>query len=199
MKYLRLLAILVVLVWGAALAQEPSPNDPAVSEDANACFAGGTMDGKCALDADGDGALEDFEEDWAWTCGWYLIRLESGDIRSEAVPESCLSLLSNGYRCYINSDIGNSFLYTGPNGTIGNIVFFPNLECAGEGLVAPISALIINSSEAEALAICESLGPVMFFDLASNAGWSTPADYYGCDVALVTRGAAGTFGATAGF
>lgn len=194
MKRIWILAVLLVLVCGAAMAQEPSPNDPEASEDANACFAGGTMDGKCALDADGDGVLEDFEEDWAWTCGWYLIRLETGLIKSEAMPESCFSLVESGYRCYINGSFGSSFLYTGPNGTIGNIVFFPNLECAGDGLIAPASALIISDSEAEAQAICESLGTVFFFGLASSVGWSTPDGYYGCDVGTVTRGAYAGFG-----
>jgi len=74
MRRLTMLMVLLLIAAGAAFAQEggdPTPNDPTAREDANACYAGGTMDGKCALDADGDGVLEDFEEDWAWECGWF--------------------------------------------------------------------------------------------------------------------------------
>lgn len=63
--------ILVLLILcGAFVASaqgvddQGKPNDPVVNERANACFEGGSQEGRCVTDAE-------------WTCGWYLIRWEA--------------------------------------------------------------------------------------------------------------------------
>jgi len=68
-----------------------NPNDPATNERANACFEGGSMDGKCTTtDIDENGSVEEWEIDWHFECGWYLIRYEYNMISENALPEGCL-------------------------------------------------------------------------------------------------------------
>lgn len=78
--------ILMVLI-GAAVGSVLSDtddqgvaNDPTTNPSANACYADGTMAGKC-------------DTTWEWTCGWYLIRHEVGMYSRAAVPSYCSSLL----------------------------------------------------------------------------------------------------------
>ena len=59
-RFFVLFLLVVFLGSTVALAQATdegsNPNDPTTNEDANACFEGGTMEGKC-------------EFEWNWTCG----------------------------------------------------------------------------------------------------------------------------------
>lgn len=86
---------ILVSVSMVAVAQDDSGfvNDPAVNEDANACLAGGSMEGKCNSDANGDGVVTPEEIEWQWTCGWHLIRLEAGIIATGSFPSDCASLI----------------------------------------------------------------------------------------------------------
>lgn len=66
----RVLIVLAVAMFSVLVASaqgvddKGQPNDPAVNERANACFEGGSLEGRCETDAE-------------WTCGWYLIRWEA--------------------------------------------------------------------------------------------------------------------------
>lgn len=195
MRRLMVLVVVLLVVGGAVFAQDgvdPTPNDPTASEDANACYAGGTMEGKCALDADGDGVLEDFEVNWAWECGWYLIRVEAGLIGQDALPAWCDSLIPSSM-CFNNGE--SSFLYVGPPNSIGNAVFYDTLDCTGEAFYSDSSPLIFADSEAEALALCEALGSVIFLERLVDLGYNTPENYWGCTVGGITRRISGTWGA----
>lgn len=82
-QYVLLLVLAIMVSMGTiifALDDEGNANDPAINERANACYEDGTMAGKCATD-------------WEWTCGWYLIRFDSGLMSREQVPAFCESLL----------------------------------------------------------------------------------------------------------
>jgi hypothetical protein len=68
-----LTVLLLVSMSIVVLAQEPLPNDPLVNDDANACFEGGTLEGRCLSEID-------------WQAGWYLIRYESGIITYDQIP-----------------------------------------------------------------------------------------------------------------
>ena len=86
MKRMILLAItglilLLTLVAALAAPHSETPNDPRVNPDANACYNGGSMAGKCKLD------------DELWIAGWYEIRLEQGLISSDQIPDSYKWLL----------------------------------------------------------------------------------------------------------
>lgn len=76
--YLVVIAIMLsVLIFGVVFAggvdDEGNPNDPRVNERANACYMGGTLEGKCATEAE-------------WQAGWYLIRYEYGMINRQGIP-----------------------------------------------------------------------------------------------------------------
>lgn len=93
--YLALISVFVVVV-GALMAQDDrgNVNDPGFNERANACFAGGSLEGKChTTDADFDGDIDDLDIEYMWWCGWYLIRVESKQIPPSAAPEGCQPLL----------------------------------------------------------------------------------------------------------
>lgn len=79
MNILKIVLVVAVLALGAMLlvAQDDAPTlDP----DANACFDGGSMAGKC-------------DTTWEWECGWYLIRYDNGLFSKAEMPERCLSLV----------------------------------------------------------------------------------------------------------
>lgn len=87
-----MISIVFVSVTAAnGLDDQGNPNDPAVNERANACFDGGTLGTeRCnTTDADEDGTLTQFDIDWMWRCGWFLIRFEEGMIDRDYVPEGC--------------------------------------------------------------------------------------------------------------
>lgn len=58
----------------------PLPNDPNVNPDANACFTGGSMEGKCGDSRWGDA-------DYMWTAGWYKVRYDYGLISRSMFPD----------------------------------------------------------------------------------------------------------------
>lgn len=77
---LALFALFVSMMVVLAVPHE-TPNDPRVNPDANACYTGGSMAGKCKLD------------DQLWIAGWYKIRLEYGLISGDQVPDAYKWLL----------------------------------------------------------------------------------------------------------
>jgi hypothetical protein len=58
-----------------------NPNSPQDNERANACYDGASMEGKC-------------DTEWAWVCGWYIIRFDDGIYTNEQVPAACTSLIT---------------------------------------------------------------------------------------------------------
>ena len=85
---LRKALILVLIFVLSSLAVSAQ-----LDEDANACAEGGSMEGKCNVDFNGDGEINDYEVTWAWTCGWYIIRYDAGIFSRAQVPVFCSSLL----------------------------------------------------------------------------------------------------------
>ena len=73
--------LFVSLVVGLAATDKQSPNDPTVNADANACYTGGSMAGKCKSDNE------------LWKAGWYEIRFEYGLISANQVPDQYKWLL----------------------------------------------------------------------------------------------------------
>ena len=85
-----LLAVTAVL----AADDEGNPNDPTENDRANACYEGGSLEGKCdQTDMDRDGTVEDWEIEAMWECGWYLIRYEYALIPRDTVPGTCTPAL----------------------------------------------------------------------------------------------------------
>lgn len=61
------------IVHAAGLDDRGNPNDPAVNQRANACYEGGTWEGRCDTDLE-------------WIAGWYLIRFEAGIFSRADIP-----------------------------------------------------------------------------------------------------------------
>jgi hypothetical protein len=119
----RFVILFFVLILSSLLisAQEELP------PEANACAEGGAMEGKCNIDFDGNGVVDDYEVAWAWTCGWYMVRYSSG-IFAE-VPSFCQSLLpsepvdesgneDSGLFCYLEVPDGVNIYPTDSEGSI---------------------------------------------------------------------------------
>lgn len=68
----------ITTVFAQGVDDKGNPNDPATNERANSCYEGGNMAGKC-------------DSDWAWTCGWYVMRWEADN--TYIVPDECSSLV----------------------------------------------------------------------------------------------------------
>lgn len=96
MRILRFLIPIIVIALlfimsNFALEDDAFINDPMTNDEANACFDGGSMAGHCG---DDDTATQD-ESDWAWRCGWYLIRYETGIFTDDMMPADCHILIMN--------------------------------------------------------------------------------------------------------
>lgn len=73
-KRVSLFVVLMIFISALTNAEEtPNPLDPRTNENANACYQGGSMDGRC------QNALH-------WNAGWYLIRWEFMLMTREDVP-----------------------------------------------------------------------------------------------------------------
>lgn len=67
--------LLLSLVAVFAASDSENPNDPAVNPNANACYTGGSMAGKCKADKQ------------LWIAGWYAIRYQRGLITADQIPD----------------------------------------------------------------------------------------------------------------
>ncbi len=82
MKYTsRIFIVAVILMFGVIIAAQGiddrgQPNDPNINPRANACYTDGTWEDTCV-------------NDWYWTCGWYLIRLEYEIYTTQHIPTFC--------------------------------------------------------------------------------------------------------------
>src|SRR5215510_1893 len=75
-----ILLLVSIIVLAVGLDDQGNPNDPTVNERANACYEGGSMEGKC-------------DTQWEWDGGWYLIRFQYGLISREDFPAQYAILL----------------------------------------------------------------------------------------------------------
>lgn len=91
----RLLLVLAMLVgsisaFASGYDDRGVVNDPHENDRANACFDEATLENRCdTTDLDEDGDVEQWEKDWMWVCGWYLIRYESDMITRDGFPSIC--------------------------------------------------------------------------------------------------------------
>jgi hypothetical protein len=169
MKLVKVLIFfMLVFSLSAFISSAQEDNDPATNPDANACNVGGSMEGKCNSDSNGDGVVSQEEVDWAWNCGWYLIRYEHQMIAASSFPQDCGILLSYipDAECYFNS-----IWYSGvPNTDGNNIIFLDGCFCpigcwaeanaftySGLSGGALSSAVVTGATLAEAQANCEAI------------------------------------------
>ena len=121
-----LLAALLALTM-VSTAQEQTP---AETPQENACYAGGSLEGKCDWPTDA-------EDEWAWSCGWYIARVENGVISQAGVPDWC-----NHFKSSAPETLCYAPLYEGlidlalvaPIDTLKNARFYESMDgtCTGE-------------------------------------------------------------------
>lgn len=149
MRLIKLAALTVLsfVVVIAASAQDVS-NDPVVNPDANACYTGGTLEGKCITDDD-------------WIAGWHLIRWEAGLITGDEMPALLRYVLPKGSRpdggvCYEGVDTGlSSWLFDAD--TYGGYVFMPTNNCYTPGYTYGTAVVATTAEDADAK--CAAIQP----------------------------------------
>lgn len=158
MRYLKLALIVLVALFFPiiATAQEDDAfvNDPTVNESANACLAGGSMEGKCDIDSNGDGIATQEESDWAWNCGWYLIRFEYGLIPLTQFPVDCISLIQYQVRPLC---IMGFLYYTGIPNELRNVHFYLEEGCSGQGHSFGDVVIVQSDSIDTAIDLCTNI------------------------------------------
>ena len=81
---------LTLVATASGIDDEGNPNDPNLNNRANACFEGGSLEGRCdTIDIDENGSVDEWEIEWHYVCGWYLIRYENGLIDQSNLPDGC--------------------------------------------------------------------------------------------------------------
>jgi len=170
---MRKLKFLVILVAAFALSvvgvlgqEAPFDNDPATNPDANACYEGGSMEDKCNDDMNGDGVVTQNEIDWAWNCGWYLIRYENN---MGGLPADCVSLLDGQFeaiaRCIFDPLFEQFVYYTGNPTEERNVFYFPEDPCIGDAQSFGDTAIVQTDNIEDAAMLCgEVLGGSGIFD-----------------------------------
>jgi hypothetical protein len=90
MKRFILGLLLLLGLATAVLADVPTTateNDPRTNVDANACYIGGSLYGKCgSYDLNYDGKIDVEEIKYMYAAGWFVIRFEKGVILRSQVP-----------------------------------------------------------------------------------------------------------------
>lgn len=191
----RIIFLFIIMLFTSLIASaqstddEGNPNDPAENDRANACYDGASMESKC------DGI-------WEWTCGWYLIRFETGIILRENFPNQCSILLpplpvtesenvlvigpptlSTG--CYDSSGGDSDFYFNGSINQINNADVFNSTDgsCSGGSAGFP-NAMIVYfvGSQADALLFCQSINPVIgYIENSLAKSYPVPNAYFwGC-------------------
>lgn len=160
-------AVIVILVLSsifvyadAGFDDTGNPNDPDDNDRANACYEGGSMEGKC-------------DEEIEWSAGWYLIRYEYGllareDVPSwvvwvippEVVPEELAEIAvvsgatpSTGARAGCHTDGSFSFIWPGGDGP-ASVNYWFNTTCAGAPRLQPRGTFVYAANIAEARTRC---------------------------------------------
>ena len=187
MKYLSLIALTIAALLLSVQVLAQDSEDGGLADDANACYEGGSLEGKCGTsDLDLDGVVEDWEIDLMWTCGWYLIRYEHG---SGFMPYNCGFLLPmlelppvapSAPVCYTNGEF--SFSYAGTPNQLGNVVYYDSTDCSGQGFVYQSEGLVDSPDGTNALTICVSLqgGSPDLSNFNTDWAFNTPLSYWRC-------------------
>lgn len=90
MLRLGLVLVSCLFLSAAVFAAEPTTaegNNPRTNPDANACYIGGSLYGKCeTYDLDHDKDVETWEIAYMYRAGWYIIRFDRGMYARSQVP-----------------------------------------------------------------------------------------------------------------
>jgi hypothetical protein len=159
--------ILALVVIGSAFADDDASlaNNPNVNPNANACFAGGTLEGRCnPVDANGDGQFSTEEIQAGWIGGWYLIRFQYGLLSRANFPAEYAYLLpllpqvDSWLGCY-DSNYAYDLLIIGAPNTLDNAkTIYSSQDGSCTSSNSYFATLVIASSQSEAEDLCKDIG-----------------------------------------
>ncbi|MEO1286227.1 MAG: hypothetical protein AAFV93_00560 [Chloroflexota bacterium] len=208
LKKLSLIIMLFALSVVLIQAQDSDDaNDPNNNEDANACYDGGTLEGKC-------------DSEVMWQAGWYLIRFEYGIFDRDEIPawvnwalppeiapavvvvdstDDAPSTPAGPANCWNDGKKSFTFAPSELDRPTGSYDFDNDTKC-GEGSTsgivtfrtslisadADLRAIITASSNADAMTKCQALfsgGGDSNHRVASvnSLGYNTPSNWYACE------------------
>lgn len=174
---LALLCLLfsLTLVTTAQDGADGSPED-------NACNAGGSLEGKCDWPTDA-------EDQWAWNCGWYIARVDTGVFTVNDVPAWCNYFVAPQIVCYDSTDLGQiDFVLTGPLNTVGNAQGYASFDGSCSGGPFGIAETLVTAADGTiATGKCLTLLGAGYTGIQMNAlGYNTPSSWYGCRIVVVS-------------
>ncbi len=190
-KRTLLVGIICFVVVMAALvvrAQDATP-EPGTPQE-NECNPGGVL----YREDNQDGC----PTEWYWKAGWYLAAVNNGRISRDDVPDEFTSALPPEDTddpdapwspqepavgtCWFLINIF-AYRYVGPFNTLGNVDGYVTGDCPdGNHRNLSLTALILASSESDALGICATLGTVDYVEPFSYQVSKAPKDSYLCHV-----------------
>jgi hypothetical protein len=181
-------AALVLMLGALATAAGAQDDTPAESPEDNACYADGSLEGKCDWPTDAEDA-------WAWTCGWYIARYEIGEFAYSQIPVWCnyfIGVADGGddgedpvRECY-DSVLPqfNDFELTEPLNTLENALGYSSTDGSCSGDVLQVRETIVTADGySEALETCGVVTNNDFaqvIHLATGFGYNTPDNWWAC-------------------
>jgi len=168
---------LLCLLFGLTLA-DPAQDGLTGSPEDNACNAGGSLEGKCDWPTEA-------EDQWAWTCGWYIARVDTGEFTVNDVPAWCNYFVAPQIVCYDSSLSGQlDFVLTGALDTVSNAQGYASVDgsCSG-GPFGVAETLVTAANGTAATDKCTLLLGAGYTGVHMNGlGYNTPASWYGCRI-----------------
>lgn len=169
------LLALLYLVFGLTLASTAQQAGGEGQPEENACYTGGSLEGKCDWPTDA-------EDEWAWDCGWYIARVDTGEFTGNDVPEWCNYFAAPRVVCYDSSMPGQrDFVLSGALNTVSNASGYLSLDGTCSGGVTQTETLVTASTALDAASACQRLLGAGYTGVHMNAlGYNTPSSWYGC-------------------
>lgn len=174
MRTIWILALLCLLfgltLASAAQTVEGSPED-------NACYTGGSLEGRCDWPTDAEDA-------WAWHCGWYIARVDIGVFTVNDVPAWCNYFVAPQIVCYDSADPGQvDFILSAALNTASNASGYSSVDGSCSGSVSQTDTIVTAVTALDAAAVCESLlGPsyANATSLRNVLHYNAPGTWWGC-------------------
>lgn len=169
---------LLCLLFGLTLISAAQDSASGSPED-NACNVGGSLEGKCDWPTEA-------EDNWAWHCGWYIARVDTGEFTVDDVPAWCNYFAAPRVVCYDSGFPGQlDFTLSGALNTASNASGYPSVDGSCSGSVVSTETIVTAASGPDATTECIALlgGTYMGVQMTS-LGYNTPSSWYGCQVAV---------------
>ena len=169
---------LLCLLFGLTLVSAAQDGASGSPED-NACNVGGSLEGKCDWPTDA-------EDQWAWTCGWYIARVDTGELTANDVPDWCNYFAAPQIVCYDSSQPGQlDFVLSGSLNTAANVSGYASVDGTCSNGVQKMETIVTAANAPDATAKCIGLlGGSHTGVQMRSLGYDTPASWYGCQVVV---------------